>query len=221
MSRTKVFFSTLVFLFFGLFVPMFAANFLFWQNLPIRNEKVGGKVRVVLIEDKRVIQRFANAIRLAFQIPFDLSRYDICFRNKTKIEGAGGTTAVGVKMVITDERDVVLAGPLEIPKNSRVCAEMNINSFFLQISEVEAIQVKRDFLPALFISNYDIAADESIGASPITTSKFVSTFIFFLAYGGMLKLASDYYKWIQRVCRNVHCEKVKNCDCTKLKSLIK
>ncbi len=188
---------------FGVAIPTLVAYFLFWYSsttvVPIKNERTQeGNVRVVRMESPSQLNRLLAVARAALQVPFDLSNYNICLRNQTKLAGAGGETFLDVQALIMDESGKTILGPIFLSKQGRACGEVSISPFVLGIGDVEPIIINAEYLPARLKGNFDIAADEDRGAWPTRSSQIVSTFIFLIAYGAVLKLLNEYINWLRK-----------------------
>ncbi len=199
MTRTK-WWSGISFLLIGILAPTILAYLLFWYppfvRVPIQSEST--PENYVRIVPKQQSIGFIETVRLAFQAPFDLSRYWVCLRNKTTVEGAVGEKAVGVTTELLDQNGKSL-GFVSIPGDEGLCLQMQVPPpLTIKTTTIEPVEVDSKYLPAILTLKNDVAAIDEMGIMPTWQARFVSTVIFLLAYGVLVELAVGLWQWGRR-----------------------
>lgn len=167
--------------------------------MPIENRLTdNGRTLVIKKENPRKTIKVLSYIRAVLQIPFDLSKFNIDLRNRTRVTAGIGEEFLDVEVLVRDNGGKLISEPIFLPKKSSKSIEVDANPLVLETSNIQPLIIGVEYLPLKIKADIDISVDEDKGAVPTRPSRIISTIIFLLAYGATVKLIVEYIEWIKK-----------------------
>ncbi|MDP3784700.1 MAG: hypothetical protein Q8R12_01325 [bacterium] len=172
-----------------LILPLFLAYYLFfYNNLYVRVESRktdDNKVLITVLKNETDYPKSYDLITRLLQIPFNLTTYNICFKNKSYANELGYNEFLEAKDVTLegiDKKDIGVK-PFDIPPNNTSCQKLHLEKIII---DKATYVYSFKFFPSQGEFHYDISAEEKAEIANI--DKWVITFLFSVAAYGILFL---------------------------------
>lgn len=187
MNRNQRLIKLAVVIFCFVIIPMAGAYFLFWHDVSVSvtykefsDEKTKADVAVHINEILKPNPK--NTARKIFQVPFDLTFYNLCFKyylNETsqQLESLNGLATIS----LYKEKDELL-DKFSIRANKKNCVVLNTENFV--ITSVINVQSITNFPFNELAFEYWVRPDEK--ATPVRSNQWASSVIFLFAVWGIL-----------------------------------
>lgn len=172
-----------IFLLFFIIVPASGAYFLFWDNvaIPATHKADNGKIIVTVNSDELLKPTLKNTTRKIFQTPFDLTFYNLCFNNYTRVTEKNAVEYINSN-VIFEELNGDKLGDVYMPGNKETCVNFNSQSFV--ISSAGDVQYQFKYFPSDLRVDFDIRPDDK--AQPVRSDRIASSILFLFAFWSLI-----------------------------------
>lgn len=167
---------------------LFAYCLFFYKQITfeVKTEKTSdNKLLITILKNKTGYPLYQDIIARVFQIPLNLTHYNVCFRNESYAEEAGKKEDMAIEKVELTGTNGENLGiePFDIPANGKKCQELNLDK--LIINKVNwSYQIK--YLPTEIKLNPNVFANPI--AYPSRLDKWITAIIFTIAFEGFLLL---------------------------------
>ena len=179
-------------------LPLVPIWLLFWHNIaiPITYERtVEGKIQITLAANELSRPGLRNTVRKIFQTPFDLTFYNFCFDNRSRVDHSGTSDPIGTAITLETPSGNFLA-KVPIGANGKGCVSVDAKEFL--ISTVTA-NIPGKILYILATEPTELHGDvvPEDPATPTNHDKWASSVLFLLAFWGLTMLLVSVWEFLK------------------------